>query len=138
MSGTFSDELENKLLDHAFGGGDYTREATLHFGLSSTDPGDDGQTATEPSTGSYARVAKTNNATNFPAASAGAKSNGTAITFPTATGSWGALGYFVVWKHSTNHAAADFIGGGSLAASKTIDSGDTAEFAIGDFDITLT
>lgn len=134
MSGTFGDYLENKILDHVFGATAYSAPATLYFGLSSTDPGDDGTGKTEPSTGSYARVGKTNNATNFPAASGGAKSNGTAITFPTATASWGSLGYFIVMDDPT---AGNYLGGGSLAASKTIDSGDTAEFAIGDFDITL-
>ena len=90
MAGSKSNDLENKLLDHALGGGDYTRPATVYAALWTT-----GNALTDASTGSstgeasytgYARVAITNNATNFPAASGGAKSNGTAITFGTNTG----------------------------------------------------
>lgn len=135
MAGTFGDYLENKLLDHVFGATSYSAPANLHFGLSSTDPLDDGSGKTEPSGGSYARVSMTNNATNFPAASGGSKSNGTAITFPTASASWGALGYFIVMDQGSG---GNYLGGGSLSASKTIDSGDTAQWAIGAFTISLS
>jgi hypothetical protein len=134
MAGTWGDYLENEVLDHVFGGSAYSAPSNLYFGLSSTDPGDDGSGVTEPSGGSYARVNMANNLTNFPAAVGGAKSNGVAITFPTATASWGSLGYFCIFDAASG---GNFLGGGSLAAPKTIDNGDTAEYAIGDFDFTL-
>jgi|SRR5918992_4206013 hypothetical protein len=86
---------ERALLDHQFGGVALTPEATWHWGLSSTAPSDDGSNFTEPSGNGYARVAKTNNATNFPAASTDgllvtSKVTGTAITWATPTGSWAA------------------------------------------------
>jgi hypothetical protein len=132
--GSFSDFLENELLDHVFGDASYTAPGTLYVGLSSTDPLDDGSGITEPVGGSYARVAKTNNLTNWPAASGGAKSNGTAITFATATASWGTVGYFFISDALTG---GNMLGHAALTTSKTIDSGDTASFAIGELDITL-
>jgi hypothetical protein len=58
----------------------------------------------------YARVAVTNNTTNWVApgttpAFGGAMDNGTAVTFPTSTGSWGTVTEFGVY---------DAIGGGNL------------------------
>lgn len=100
MPGSKSDYLENKILDHVLGGGDYTRPATVYVGLFTTAPSDTGG-GTEVSGGSYARVAVTNNATNFPAASSGSKSNGTAITFPAATANWGTVVAFGIFDASS-------------------------------------
>ncbi len=101
--GSKSDYLENALLDHVLGGGDYTRPATVYVGLwtAALDDTSDGSTAGEVSGGSYARVAVTNNATNWPAAASGAKSNGTAITFPQATADWGTVTYFAILDAAT-------------------------------------
>lgn len=133
--GSFADYLENKLLDHAFGGPDYTRATNTYVGLSTTTITDAGGNITEPSGNAYARVNLTNNSTNWPAASAGAKSNGVAITFPTATGSWGTVTDFFI---SDASSGGNILGYGALTTSKTIGNGDTASFAIGDLDITLT
>ena len=135
--GSFSDDLEDKLLDHVFGGSDYTRLATVYVGLwtSALNDASHGTTPGEVSGVSYARVAVTNNPTNWPAASGGAKANGTAITFPTAGGSWGTVTYFAILSSSSG--AGDILGWGQLTASKAIGNGDTASFAIGDLDITL-
>lgn len=88
MSGGKSDYLELKLLDHVLGGADYTRPATVYVAVYTTKPSDAGG-GTEVTGGAYARVTFTNNGTNWPAASAGQKSNGVAITFATATAPWG-------------------------------------------------
>lgn len=131
----FSDALENAILDHYFGGPDKTRPATLYVGLSTTTPADDGSNFTEPSGSGYARVSKTNNATNFPAAAAGLKSNGTAVTFPQASGgSWGTVTHWGIFEASTGGSPTVW---GALTSSKTIGDGDTPEFAIGALDITL-
>lgn len=86
MAGSFSNYLENALLDHALGGGNYTRPATVYIALFTVAPSDAGG-GTEVSGNNYSRAAVTNDATNFPAASGGAKSNGVAITFATPSGS---------------------------------------------------
>lgn len=129
----FSDYLENKLLDHAFGGGDFTRPATVYLALFTAAPSDAGG-GTEVSGNAYARVAVTNNATNFPAASGGAKANGTAITFPQATGSWGTVTHFGIFDAAS---AGNLLGWNALTASKTIDAGDTPSYAVGSLSLTL-
>lgn len=133
MAGSFSDFLELELLDHVFGNAAYSAPATLYVALFTATPSDAGG-GTEVSGGSYARKDVTNNATNFPAAASGAKSNGTAITFVTATASWGVVTQFGIFDAVT---AGNLLAWGDLTASKTVDSGDTVSFAIGDLDITL-
>ncbi len=81
MAGPFSTYFKNALLDHVLGGPDYARVATVYAALF--------ESGTEVSGGSYVRDPITNDATNFPAASSGAKSNGTAITFATPSAGWG-------------------------------------------------
>lgn len=134
MAGSFSDYLENEILDHVFGNAAYTAPATLYVALYTVAPTDAGS-GTPVSGGSYARAAVTNNATNFPAASAGAKSNGVAITFAQATASWGTVVAFAIFDDLT---AGNMLGWADLSASLAVDSGDTATFAIGDLDITLS
>lgn len=89
MPGYFTDYLNNKVLDLALGGVALPAVATLYVGLSTLAANKAG-TVAEPAAG-YARVASTNNLTNFPAAASGAKSNATAVTFPTPTGAWGTI-----------------------------------------------
>lgn len=132
--GSFADYLENKLLDHVFNATAFTSPVTIYFALSTTTISDDGSGMTEPVGGSYARKAVTCNVTNFPAASGGAIANGTAITFATATGSWGTVTDFAIMDALTS---GNMLGYAALSASKTIDSGDTASFAIGEMDVTL-
>jgi hypothetical protein len=79
----------------------------------------------------------TNNSTNFPAASGGAKSNGTAITFPQATANWAGgadLTHVVLFDAAT---AGNPIMYGALTTPKPVLNGDTASFAVGDLDFTL-
>jgi hypothetical protein len=91
MPGGMSDFLELEVLDHLLSAATYTAPATTHVSLF-TVVSADGATFTEPVGNAYARVAVTNNATNWPAAGSGLKSNGTAITFPKATpGGWGTI-----------------------------------------------
>lgn len=133
MAGSFANYLEDKILDHVFGGGDYTRAGTVYISLFTVTPSDTGG-GTEVTGGSYARAIVTNNATNFPASSGGAKSNGTEIAFVTATGSWGTVLAFGIHDAST---AGNLLAWGDVTPSKAIASGDTAKFAIGDLDITI-
>lgn len=93
-----SNTLENALLDEVLGGTGYTPATDTYIALYTAAPSDSGG-GTEVTGGSYARVQKTNNATNWPAASGGAKSNGTAITFATATANWGEVVAFAIHDH---------------------------------------
>jgi hypothetical protein len=129
----FSDTLENAILDHVFGGGDYTRAATLYVALYSAAPTDAGG-GTELSGNGYARVAVTNNSTNFPGASGGAKANGTVISFPAATGAWSEATHFGILTASSGGTLVCW---GALAASKTAATSDVLRIPVGDLDITL-
>lgn len=135
--GSFSDTVENEILDQVFGASDYAEPATQYMGLSKADPGDDAAGLDEPSGGSYARVAVDNDKVTWDNAANGALANAIEIAFPQATGDWGTCTHFCVWNHATGTAAADLIGHGSLGTPKDIDSGDTARFAIGELDVTL-
>jgi hypothetical protein len=134
--GSFSDYLEDEILDDIFGNAAYSVPATLYVGLwtSALSDASTGSSAGEVSGGAYARVAVTNNDTNWPAASSGAKANGTAITFTQATASWGTVTYFGIIDAATT---GNMLGWGALTQSKAIGDGDTAAFAIGDLDVTL-
>lgn len=133
MPGSLSNFLELEILDHVFGAAAYTAPGTLYFALFTVAPSDSGG-GTEVSGGSYARVGVTNNATNFPAASGGAKSNGTAITFPAATAAWGTVVAMGVFDASSG---GNLLAWATLATSKTVANGDTVSFPVGDFDVTL-
>jgi hypothetical protein len=96
----FSDYLENKVLDHLMGRTTYTAPASLYFALYTASPSDSGG-GTEVSGGSYARVAVSNDAANWPSAAAGTKRNASTITFPEATASWGTIVAIAIHDAST-------------------------------------
>lgn len=119
--------MRNLILDEMFGAVAWTPPVTLYCALFTVAP-TVSTGGTEVTGGSYARVAKTNNLTNFPAAVAGAKSNGTAITFPTASGSQGTATHFGWFDASSGGNLLHFA---ALTTSKVIGTGDTPEFGIG-------
>ena len=132
MAGSKSDFLELELLDHVLGAAAYTAPVTVYIALFTAAPSDAGG-GTEVTGGSYERLAVTNNATNWPAASAGAKSNGTEFTFVTATANWGTVVAFGIFDAAT---LGNLLYWADLTTSKAVNSGDTAKFAVGDIDIT--
>lgn len=129
----FTTFTADELLDHLVGGVDSTPDATLYFALftTATDPSGGG---TEVSTGSYARVAVTNNLTEWPSASGGTKANANAIVFPTPTLTWGTVTHFAFFDALT---VGNMLMQGALTASKTINSGDTVQFDAAAVDITF-
>lgn len=131
--GAASDYLENKILDHILGKVTYTAPDTVYIGLAA-EVNDDGSISGEPTEASYARVAVTNNATNFPAASNGSKSNGTDIVFGEATGDWGTVNYAFIADADTGGNVLLY---GGLTTSKTINSGDIVKFLTGNLTFTM-
>jgi hypothetical protein len=145
--GSFSDFLEARLLNHVWGNTAMTVSGTLYVGLATAAISDatTGITVTEPPTTSggnptaYARVAVTNNTTNWPNAtgtSPTTKQNGTAINFPVCTTNWGTCTDFFIGDGSAVSTGA-ILGWGTLTTAKTISSGDSASFAINAITITL-
>lgn len=104
QAGAKSKYREAKVLNDLFGSG---TPATLYFAAFTVMPPQTSDTATEPVGNNYSRVAVTNNVTNFPAATltpdqtAYQKINGTAIVFPTPSGSWGAILGIGIYDAST-------------------------------------
>ena len=80
-----SNFLENALINATLRNTSYTSPTTVYVGLYTTDPGE-GNTGTEVSGGSYARVS-----VSFGAPSNGVSTNSASVTFPTATGTWGTV-----------------------------------------------
>ncbi len=141
----YTDYLDGALNQMVFGDTAYTVPADLYIALSTTTPVQAKGTATpywnftEPSGSAYARVTVANNTTNWVAAASQPatgqeQDNGTAITFPTATGSWGTVTYFGIFDAAT---AGNLLAFGALTTSQTISSGDTASFAAAALTITL-
>lgn len=131
----FTTYMDNAILNEFFGGVDYDPPATVYVALSTTTPTKTGTNVSEPSGNGYKRVAVTNNASSFPNASNGTKSNGTVITFPEATGAWGTVTHFVVYDSLTAGNALVY---GALTTAKTIESGDTPSFSAGALTVGLT
>lgn len=98
---------ERVIADSQFGAGAITgvAPATWYVGLSTTIPANDGSGFSEPVGAAYGRVAFTNNATNWPAASTSdgvtRKLNGAKITFPNPTGAWGTIVYWGLFLNPT-------------------------------------
>lgn len=127
MPGSKSNYLENAILNHVLGGMSYTPPASMDIALYTLAP-DDAGGGTEVTGGSYLRVNVANNATTWPAASAGSKSNGIEIEFPKATADWGTIVAFALFDTA---ATPNMLYWGDLTTSKIIASSDTAIFEIG-------
>lgn len=109
---------------------------SLYCALFTAAPSDSGG-GTEVSGNAYARQALSKAAGTWTAGSAGSGqiSNTAAITFPTATPSaWGTITHFGIFDALT---VGNLIIWGALTASKTVNAGDTFQFAAGTLVITF-
>jgi hypothetical protein len=125
---SFSDYLENALLNHVFRNVPLTAPTTARMALFTITPTDAGGGA-EVSGGGYARQPIT-----FGAPSGGAISNTAAVTFTAAGAAFGTIVAFAIF---------DAASGGNMLAwgpitSAVVGDGDSITFAIGDIDVTLT
>lgn len=121
----FSDDYRDSILDYVFSKATFTIPATIYVGLSTADPTGDGSGITEPTDAAYARVALTNNATNFPAASGAEKSNGTNILFDAATEEWDPITHVFFADAAED---GNMIGYIELDSSLEIGVGESASF----------
>lgn len=122
-----TDSRERKVADSQFGGGATTwAPATWYLGLTTTSPNDDGTGFTEPVGGNYARVAVTNNATNFPPATTSngvtTKKNGAKFTFPNPNGTWGLINGYGWFEAATGGVPEYF---NTLDTPVTVQNGNT-------------
>ena len=127
----FTDYLEDKVLDHVFGGTAYTAPSTLYVGLFTAAPSDTGG-GTEVSGGSYARKSMPD--MTISGTSPTQATNGAAVEFVTATGSWGTITHVGIFDASSS---GNLLCWAALSASKVVASGDVIRFDQGDLDVTL-
>lgn len=123
--GSFSNNLENKLLDHVYNS-TYTAPDT-YIGLSTADITDDASGNAEPAGGSYAREQILPAGWNS-AASRAITNNGV-ITFTKATDAWGTLTHWGIWDHVSNAAEANLLAHGALTNSQEVANGNTVSIA---------
>ncbi len=133
-AGGICNNLANKLLDHVFKTTEYNVEANLYVALFTTSPTDSGTAGTEVTGGAYAREV----CNAWDAAAAGATENTAAITFLTATVSWGTLTYFLLLNHLTDPASSgNTLIWATITPNRIIGIDDVAEYAAGALDVTL-
>jgi len=135
----FTNYLDQKITQLLFSNTAYTVPATWYVALSTTTPVQGASpNFTEPSGNGYARVAVTNNSTNWtaiasPPATGYTVQNNQPVTFPAATGSWGTVTYFGIYDAASS---GNLVGFGALTSSQAITSGITPSFAVGTLTIT--
>jgi hypothetical protein len=125
---SFSDFLENEVLDHVFRNSAYTPPAAVylqHYTVAPTDTGG----GTQVSAGGYTRQAIT-----FGAASGGVISNTSAVSNTASGAGFGTIVAFGIFDAATS---GNMLAWGTIA-SATIGDGDTINHAIGDLTVTLT
>ena len=129
----YSDYTRAGLLDYMFGQTtSFSPPDTFYVALSTTDPGSDGSTISEPVGGSYARVgvAKADwSRVSFEV------DNDNVVQFAQATGSWGTITHFALFD---SLSGGNFLGSNALDSSKVISSGNNPEFSAGDINWTLS
>lgn len=142
-SNYFSEKLRNEVL----GAVAFAAPGTVYFGLWTTAAGTNmsayvGNTAGEVTGGSYDRVAKVNNTTNFASiVGMAAKVNSNAITWVTATANWNAaavIPQLAVFDGNAKTAADNLLLCGDFTTAKAVQLGDTAQINTGAFSYTDT
>lgn len=99
---SLSDQYENAVLNAILGDNRAPNmPGTVYVALFTSAPNDAGG-GTEVSGNGYARVAVANSTANWPNASGGVKYNASLVTFPTATGSWGTVGWMALMDAETD------------------------------------
>ena len=136
-----SDYLEVQLRAHLFRTATFAKPTTIRVALCTAAPTDAsiGSTLSEvPNSNAYARTGPNPADANWsaPNDTGGLTDNVAAITFPTATGSWGTITHAAVVDSAT-HLAGNVWFWGALTASKAIAINDIFEFAAGALDITF-
>lgn len=125
MAGGKGNFWSNAILSLLFGQQSPSAIGTLYFAAYTVTPSNAGG-GTEVTGGSYARVAVTNNTTNFPTASSQTSHNANLIDFGTASANWGTIVAIGVFDASTS---GNLLYWGPLTVNKTINSGDSFKIA---------
>lgn len=112
-----------------------TVPTTLYIILSTTSIAADGTGATEPATGSYARVAVTSSSTSWSTPTNGSIANLIKIEFPKATADWGTITYIALTDASSSGNIRYYQ---SLTRPKIVQQDDVVNFEVGALTFTVT
>lgn len=128
--GSFSDHLEDELLDHVLGTGAYG-VPTIYVALSTADPTDAGSGLAEPTYTAYARVAHA----SWNAAASRALDNSGSIAFPQKTdGASETITHFAIMDAATS---GNMLAHGVFTVSKQIVVNNTPQVATGEMDVSI-
>ncbi len=127
MADCYSNYLRDHIASHLHGKTTYTAPATTYFALMTVACTASGG-GTEATGGTYARVAVTNNTTNWPASSGQTQSNGVAIDFGTATSGLGTIVQIAEYDAITSGNLLTFA---ALTTPVTIVNGQPFQIPIG-------
>lgn len=130
-----SDALENSILDHVFGGSDYSRLSTVYVALLKSAPTDSTASASLDEDAYWYRTSVTNNSTNWPASVNGVKSNGQEIVWAPRNVSAGPFTHFAIMSSATN-LQGTMLFWGSLSSPVTITTGNLVTIPAGGLVIT--
>ena len=123
--------INNKLL----GDSALSVPATYYLGISTTTTNKNGTGITEPTDGSYARIAITNNKTNFSASASGVINNLVEFEFPESSVSWGTVTH---WFLSDAASGGNIWFQGALSSTRTVDISTILVLSVGSLTNTVT
>lgn len=135
---SFSNWLNQEILDEVFGAEAMPSWSNWFVGLSTTTPNSSGLNFTEPPAGSgYYRVSVTNDKTEWSTAAlvngiSGHVDNRQTIQFGESTGGWGTVTHFGIFVEVTG---ANMVDWGVLTTPQAIAGSNTPSFASGAIDI---
>lgn len=137
-AGEVSDYLADILLDFAFRNQAFAQPSTyIALATATISDSDTGTSITEPSGGSYAREQVNSNGGASPAwnlASSGLVDNADAISLSASGADWGTIVAVAIIDAATT---GNLLFYDNDVADKPVDDGDTAQFDVGEIDITL-
>ena len=148
MAGSFTDYMENLVLDSVFGRSSTSLSTganhmdNLAFGLWESTGGSvadamTGETTGECAGSTYVRKNLANSSAGWANCTGGVKKLKTAVTMTTAAGSdWGTIGYITIGT-SSGSSGSIIVWSTVTGGAKTVNSGDTVTVTT-DFSITLT
>ncbi len=145
LAQSFSDHLENQIIDWLLRGQSFTPPATVYVGLATTACSDT-STGTEVSAGGYARAAVASSmaswagsqsagSTTASSGTGGQTSNNASINLGTATADWGTVTHWFLIDAASGSTNLLFCA--ALTSSRSITTGAVVSFGAGALTVTL-
>ena len=129
---SFTNFLENALLNRIFNGAALNLPSTLYIGLFTAAPTDAGG-GTEVSGNNYARLAVPADTTNFPTVTSGTVQNALTLTFAIPSGNWGTVTHIGIFDAATG---GNLLVWGALSSPRVITS--SADVRLNQNQLTIT